>query len=130
MPPALPRRGRAVGQCRTNLDPTGGVSRAATWAIIYGSIVGLGYSNFSGASSNEGQLLLQLSGKIVDFKVMVRPLKASTWCTRMKEIVNASLAFRVAKVAGVPVDDVLTGKYPSPGTCPRCGLLRGGKVTT
>jgi hypothetical protein len=31
------------------------------------------------------------------------------------------LAFRVAKLAGVPVDDVLTGKYPPPGVCPHCG---------
>jgi hypothetical protein len=31
------------------------------------------------------------------------------------------LAFRVAKFAGVPVDDVLTGKYPPAGVCPHCG---------
>lgn len=34
---------------------------------------------------------------------------------------SASLAIRVARLAGVPVDDVLTGKYPTPGTCPYCG---------
>ncbi len=35
--------------------------------------------------------------------------------------VSASLAFRVARLAGVPVDDVITGRYPAPGTCPYCG---------
>jgi hypothetical protein len=31
------------------------------------------------------------------------------------------LAFRIARLARVGVDDVLTGKYPPPGTCPHCG---------
>ena len=31
------------------------------------------------------------------------------------------LAFRIARLAGVPVDDVLTGKYPPPGVCAHCG---------
>ena len=35
--------------------------------------------------------------------------------------VSASIAFRVARFAKVGVDDVLTGKFPSPGTCPHCG---------
>jgi hypothetical protein len=30
-------------------------------------------------------------------------------------------AFRVARLAGVSVDDVLAGKYPPIGTCPHCG---------
>ncbi len=34
---------------------------------------------------------------------------------------SASLAIRIARMVGVPVDDVLTGKYPAPGTCPYCG---------
>jgi hypothetical protein len=35
--------------------------------------------------------------------------------------VSESTAFRVARFAGVSVDDVLTGKYPPAGTCPHCG---------
>jgi len=35
--------------------------------------------------------------------------------------VSASMAVRVARLAGVGVDDVLTGRYPLPGTCPHCG---------
>ncbi len=31
------------------------------------------------------------------------------------------VAFRVARFAGVGVDDVLTGAFPPPGTCPHCG---------
>ena len=31
------------------------------------------------------------------------------------------LVVRVARFASVGVDDVLTGKYPPPGTCPHCG---------
>jgi hypothetical protein len=33
----------------------------------------------------------------------------------------AGLALRVAQVAGVPVDDVLQGRFPCPGSCPMCG---------
>ena len=35
--------------------------------------------------------------------------------------VTASMAFRIARVVGVPVDDLIHGKFPEPGTCPRCG---------
>jgi hypothetical protein len=35
--------------------------------------------------------------------------------------VSASIAFRVARLAGVLVDDVLAGRYPGAGTCPTCG---------
>jgi len=35
--------------------------------------------------------------------------------------VSASMAFRAARVAGVGVDDVLTGRYPLHGTCAHCG---------
>jgi hypothetical protein len=35
--------------------------------------------------------------------------------------VSASIAFRVARLTGVSIDDLLAGKYPPPGTCPHCG---------
>ena len=35
--------------------------------------------------------------------------------------VSASLAFRVARLAGVMVDDLLVGKFLPPGACPNCG---------
>lgn len=34
---------------------------------------------------------------------------------------SPNLAFRLARLVGVGVDDILTGKYPPPGTCPHCG---------
>lgn len=34
---------------------------------------------------------------------------------------SANLAVRAARLAGVSVDDVLTVRYPAPGTCPCCG---------
>jgi hypothetical protein len=34
---------------------------------------------------------------------------------------GANLAVRLARFAGVPVDDLLGGRYPPPGTCPHCG---------
>lgn len=34
---------------------------------------------------------------------------------------SPTLAFRAAKLAGVGIDDVLTGRFPGPGTCPHCG---------
>jgi hypothetical protein len=37
--------------------------------------------------------------------------------------VSASLTVRIAKFAVVGVDDVLTGRFPSPGTCPMCGQV-------
>lgn len=35
--------------------------------------------------------------------------------------VSASLAFRVARLAKVSVDDVVSGRFPAIGTCPYCG---------
>jgi hypothetical protein len=37
------------------------------------------------------------------------------------EPVTPLVAFRVARLAKVTVDDVLTGRFPAPGTCPHCG---------
>lgn len=35
--------------------------------------------------------------------------------------VTPRLAFRVARLANVSIDDLLAGKYPPPGSCPQCG---------
>lgn len=34
---------------------------------------------------------------------------------------SPAVVFRVARFAKVSVDDVLSGKYPAPNTCPYCG---------
>jgi len=38
-----------------------------------------------------------------------------------RRAVTASMAFRLARLIGVGIDDLLAGKWPEPGTCPRCG---------
>lgn len=35
--------------------------------------------------------------------------------------VSASLTFRVARLLGVMVDDLLVGRFLPPGACPNCG---------
>ena len=37
---------------------------------------------------------------------------------------SASMAIRIAKLAKVPIDDVINGRYPEAGTCPMCGAHR------
>lgn len=44
--------------------------------------------------------------------------------------VSASLAFRVARLGGVTVDDLLAGRYPAPGTCAHCGHHEAPAVVT
>lgn len=38
-----------------------------------------------------------------------------------KADVSASMALRVARLAGVMVDDLLVGRFLPPGACPNCG---------
>jgi hypothetical protein len=35
--------------------------------------------------------------------------------------VGPGIALEVARTAGVNVDDVISGRFPEPGTCPHCG---------
>lgn len=44
--------------------------------------------------------------------------------------VSAGLAIRTARLAGVAIDDVLSGKYPPAGACPHCGHIPLVPVTT
>jgi hypothetical protein len=37
--------------------------------------------------------------------------------------VSPAVAFSVARLAGVSVDDLLAGRFPPSGTCPRCGYV-------
>lgn len=41
--------------------------------------------------------------------------------------VSPTTAFRVARLAGVPIDDVLAGRFPSPSACPYCGAGTPGE---
>lgn len=42
---------------------------------------------------------------------------------RANATASASLAVRIAKLAQVGVDDVLTGRFPDPRACPHCGCV-------
>ena len=35
--------------------------------------------------------------------------------------VTGGLAVRVARLAGAPLEEILAGRWPVPGTCPHCG---------
>lgn len=64
-------------------------------------------------------------------------LRCSTWAVLAKALrfgdstlanvagghkaVTATLVVRIAKFARVGMDDVLSGAFPAPGTCPHCG---------
>lgn len=37
-----------------------------------------------------------------------------------RDTVSVNLAFRVARLAGVPLDDLISGSFV-PGACPKCG---------
>jgi hypothetical protein len=43
--------------------------------------------------------------------------------------VTASMAFRIARVANIKVDELITGHFPVPGTCPRCGYKPPKRAT-
>jgi hypothetical protein len=36
---------------------------------------------------------------------------------------SATIVLRIAKFAGVGLDDVLAGRFPAPGTCPHSGRV-------
>ena len=40
---------------------------------------------------------------------------------RGEKQVSAEMAFRVARFARVGLDELLSGRFPPPGTCPFCG---------
>lgn len=42
---------------------------------------------------------------------------------------SAALVFRIARLAQVGVDDVLTGRYPAANACPHCGHVPTPEVT-
>jgi hypothetical protein len=44
-----------------------------------------------------------------------------TACLARRAPVSAGLALRVARLAGVHLEDVLSGAWPKAGSCPMCG---------
>jgi hypothetical protein len=60
--------------------------------------------------------LLRIGWTVTEQEGSHRRLERAGW-----EPANPTLVFRVARLAGVPVDDVLTGTYPPPGCAPTAG---------
>jgi len=53
------------------------------------------------------------------WREVAKALRFST--DTVKKRATPTLALRIARLAGVGVDDVLEGRFPAPGTCPHCG---------
>lgn len=42
-------------------------------------------------------------------------------CAAYRGGVSAGIALMAARAAKVPLEDILSGRWPTPGTCPHCG---------
>jgi hypothetical protein len=66
-----------------------------------------------------------LRARMGDWKTVSKVVRASDSSLRRiasgDRAPGTTLTFRIAKFAKVGVDDVLTGRFPEPGTCPHCG---------
>jgi hypothetical protein len=60
-----------------------------------------------------------LRARMGGWRNVAKALHVST--TTARRAPTPILAFRLAKLVEVGVDDVLTGKYPPAGTCAHCG---------
>lgn len=40
---------------------------------------------------------------------------------KRRKRVSVNMAYQAARLAGVPFDDVVAGRYPKDGACPYCG---------
>lgn len=47
--------------------------------------------------------------------------KPVTVAMALRRNLTAGIALRVARAAGVPLEEILAGHYPAPGACPHCG---------
>lgn len=54
-------------------------------------------------------------------KVLDSTGRTLTEVANRRSVVSASMAFRVARLAKVGVDDVISGRFPDPRSCPYCG---------
>lgn len=77
--------------------------------------------------ANVGAAMRVLKAKRGNWKALARALRVSIMI--MNRLAQghtkptAGLALRLAKLAGVPVEDVLSGKYAKAEVCPHCGQV-------
>ncbi len=67
-----------------------------------------------------------LRRRLVGYKALAKALQVNAATLRAyggKLAPSAGVAIRVARLAGVPVDDVLAGRWPVEGACPHCGRV-------
>lgn len=61
------------------------------------------------------------SWRVLAEALHIDPRKLSDLATPKGRTISPTLAFRVARFAKVPMESLLTGTFPAPGTCPYCG---------
>lgn len=62
-------------------------------------------------------------GRVLRFEQITLVQSANGYRT-----VTASMAFRMAKAVNVSIDALIGGRFPEPGTCPRCGYQDSRRV--
>lgn len=63
-----------------------------------------------------------LAKRFGSFKKLSTSMRANVELAASKRgTVSAGIALRVARAAGVPLEDVLAGRFPAKGACPHCG---------
>jgi hypothetical protein len=67
------------------------------------------------------RFLSKRHGTYRDLAMAMGAKRATVLLAGQKGAVSAGIALRVARVAGVPLEDVLAGKWPVEGACPHCG---------
>ena len=61
-------------------------------------------------------------GSIATLAVALKATRAAvSWALAARGRPTAGLALRAARLAGVPLEDVLAGAWPKAGACPHCG---------
>jgi hypothetical protein len=72
--------------------------------------------------TNVKTALAFLRARCGGLKPLAKALRFSTKTLRNPP--GPVLVFRLARLAGVSIDDVLTGKFPEAGVCPHCGMRK------
>lgn len=79
----------------------------------------------SGEQENVRNAIYFLRAKFGSWKPVAKLLhfeeQTLVQCANGTRTVAASMAFRLARAVGVGIDDLIAGRFPEPGVCPRCG---------
>lgn len=86
-------------------------------------------SDFSTAEMDRARAALRfLHARTGKWEPLAKALRASvvtlSTVSAGSRPMSASLVVRIAKLAGVGVDDVIGGRFPPKGACPHCGHIK------